>query len=135
MVLIQACSAEPSAQEIEKAIAQTEAAKPTETAAPTNTLLPTNTKTPFPTETPVPTETPIPTDTETPIRSFTAEPTEEIINADELAGFWEGNLPGTRGGNPITVQEGNLVILEGCEIGDTCGAFTMITRCSYEITL
>jgi hypothetical protein len=65
VLILTACSNQPSESQIQTAIAQTQELQVTETLLPTNTLVPSNTPTMTDTPTPFPTDTPIPEPTPT----------------------------------------------------------------------
>ncbi|MAT43277.1 MAG: hypothetical protein CL609_13135 [Anaerolineaceae bacterium] len=77
--LLTSCNAQPNENQIQTAIAQTQAAQPTETA----------TSTPLPSLTPTATQTPTLEPTNTPEPTFTPTPDLRIITADPRDFLWE----------------------------------------------
>lgn len=85
VLILAACQpAAPSEDQIQTAIAQTQAAAPT-LSAPTDTPKPTETPAPTVTNTPFPTDTPTPTSTPTSTETSTATPDVRIINIESRA--------------------------------------------------
>jgi hypothetical protein len=86
VVILCACSTQPSGEPIEPSKANTEAAKPSNTSEPTYITPPTNTNTLFPTDTATPTLEPTSTNTPTltPTATMTPIPTESILYYEDF---------------------------------------------------